>query len=61
MSAISAREYRPFARQCAEWATQTDTDQDRNALLDLARDWTFAALVLDQEAKEHAPRIEPRA
>jgi hypothetical protein len=44
----TSREYRQFAHQCIEWAAEADTNEDRNAFLDLARDWTFAALCLDR-------------
>jgi hypothetical protein len=53
----TSREYRQFAQQCTEWAVETDTDEARDALLDLARDWTVAALVLDRAAAEKASLI----
>jgi hypothetical protein len=50
-------EYRQFARQCTKWATETETDDARNAFLDLACDWTFAALCLDRGDKEDSQRL----
>jgi hypothetical protein len=44
----TSREYRQFAHECTKWADETETDEARNAFLDLACDWTFAALCLDQ-------------
>ena len=38
-----------FARECAKWADETDTNETRKAFLDLARDWSFAALTVEQE------------
>jgi hypothetical protein len=43
----TAKEYRQFAVECLRWATEADTEQDRAALLELARDWTMAAMRLE--------------
>jgi hypothetical protein len=55
----TSREYRQFARKCIRWAAEATTDEARNSFLDLAQDWTFAALVFDrvekQESNLHAP------
>jgi hypothetical protein len=49
-------EYRQFATECLRWATKTETEDMRKAFLDMARDWTLAALrlegVLAPDAKE---------
>jgi hypothetical protein len=50
----TSREYRQFARQCTEWAAETDTNETRNAFLNLAFDWTLAALCVDRAPKEEA-------
>jgi hypothetical protein len=50
----TSREYRQFARQCTEWAAEADTSEARNAFLDLASDWTLAALCVDRAPKEEA-------
>ena len=50
----TSREYRQFARQCTEWAAETDTSEARNAFLDLASDWTLAALCVDRATKKEA-------
>jgi hypothetical protein len=44
----TSREYRQFARE----ADETDTNEAREAFLDLARDWRFAALTVDRIGKE---------
>jgi hypothetical protein len=49
---ITAREYRQFARECAKWAVETDTDEDRKSFLALAKDWTFAAVAADHAAEK---------
>jgi hypothetical protein len=51
---ITSSEYRQFARACIKWAAETQIDESRNALLDLACDWTFAALALDRVEKQGA-------
>jgi hypothetical protein len=51
----SADDYRKFARQCTEWAVNAATDQDRETFLELARDWTFAALSLDRNVQPRVP------
>jgi hypothetical protein len=54
---ITSREYRQFARECAKWAVETDTDEDRKSFLALARDWTFAAMATDRATeKQEVPR-----
>jgi hypothetical protein len=49
-------EYRQFAAECLRWATEAETEDMRKAFLDMARDWTLAALrlegVLTPDAKE---------
>jgi hypothetical protein len=45
---ITSREYRQFASECTKWADETDTSEARKAFLELARDWIFAALLLDR-------------
>ena len=45
----TSHEYRQFTRECAKWADETDTNETRKAFLDLARDWSFAALTVEQE------------
>jgi hypothetical protein len=42
-----ADEYRKFAAECLRWATEVEAEDDRQALLDMARNWTFAALRLE--------------
>ena len=55
----TANEYRQFANECLRWATEVETEDDRKAFLDLARDWTLAALrlegILIPDAKQTRP------
>jgi hypothetical protein len=53
---ITSREYRQFARECAKWAIETDTDEDRKSFIALARDWTFAAMATDRVGKRGKAR-----
>ncbi len=48
----TSSEYREFARACIKWAAETKIDKSRSALLDLACDWTFAALARDRVEKQ---------
>lgn len=45
-----AKEYRAYAKECLEWATEADTDEQRQSFLDMARDWTLAAMKLENAA-----------
>jgi hypothetical protein len=54
MPGISADGYRQFARQCLRWATESKTDEEKRAFLDLARDWTSAASFVDKSANDEA-------
>jgi hypothetical protein len=42
----TSSEYRQFARECTNWASEASTHEIRDSFLDLACDWTFAALVV---------------
>jgi hypothetical protein len=44
--ATTAKEYREFAAECLRWATEVAEDEQK-AFLDLARDWTLAAMRLE--------------
>jgi len=43
----TAKEYREFAKECLKWADEAKADNDRNSFLELARDWTLAAIRLE--------------
>jgi hypothetical protein len=43
----TASEYRAFAKECLQWAAEAETEADRNSFLELARDWTHAAMHLE--------------
>jgi hypothetical protein len=43
----TVREYKQYAQECLRWAAEAKTEEDRKALLDLARDWTLAAMRLE--------------
>ncbi len=40
------KEYREFAAECLRWANEVP-DDEKQAFLDMARDWTLAALRLE--------------
>ena len=43
----TADEFREYAKECLRWADEAETDDQRQSFLDMARDWTLAALHLD--------------
>ena len=43
----TADEYRAYARECLKWADESEADDDRQSFLDMARDWTLAAMRLE--------------
>jgi hypothetical protein len=43
----TADEFREYAKECLQWADEAETDDQRQSFLDMARDWTLAALHLD--------------
>jgi hypothetical protein len=61
----SATEYRQFAAKCLRWATEVETEEDRQAFLDMAHDWTLAAMRLERilipDDASSEPRIERRS
>jgi hypothetical protein len=44
-----AKEYREYARECVRMAEQADSEETRGKLLELARVWTNAALLEEEE------------
>jgi hypothetical protein len=43
----TADEYRQYAKECLQWADEAKTDDERRSFLDMARDWTLAAMRLE--------------
>ena len=43
----TASEFREYARECLAWADEAETDEQRQSFLNMARDWTLAALRLE--------------
>ena len=43
----TANEYRTYARECLQWASETDAEDQRIRFLNMARSWTHAALRID--------------
>lgn len=44
---VTAQEYRKFARECLQWANEAEREEFKDAFIQMARDWTLAALRLD--------------
>lgn len=43
----TADEFREYTNECLRWADEAETDDLRQSFLDMARDWTLAALRLE--------------
>jgi hypothetical protein len=43
----TADEFREYAKECLQWADEAETGDQRQSFLDMARDWTLAALRLE--------------
>ena len=54
---VSLKEYLQFANDCLRWAAQAETEDQRTAMLKMARIWTEAALRLQGIV---LPQIEDR-
>jgi len=46
----TAQEYRKFAEECLRWADEADTEEFKDAFIQMARDWTLAAMRLEAVA-----------
>jgi hypothetical protein len=54
----SSREYRQFACECTKWAGEAATDEIRE-FLDLACDWSFAALAVGRVETREETKTRP--
>jgi hypothetical protein len=41
-------EYKRFAAECLRWATEAELEEDKEVLLEMAQDFTLAAIKLRQ-------------
>ena len=57
----TAKEYREFANECLRWAAEVEAEDDRQAFLDMARDWTLAAMRLEGMLIPDSKEIQPFA
>jgi hypothetical protein len=44
----SAKEYREFMEECLRWARTTRSEKHRDALIELAKTWSEAAVQLER-------------
>ena len=42
-----AQDYWKFADECLRWAAKAETEKERDTFLQMARDWTLAAMRLE--------------
>ncbi len=47
----SAKQYREYAEECLKWAKEAQSDEYREALIQLAQDWLLAAIKAKPPAK----------
>jgi hypothetical protein len=50
-----AQEYRKFAEECLRWADEAETEEFKDAFIQMARDWTLAAMRLEAVAAPPPP------
>jgi hypothetical protein len=48
-------EYRQFARECAKWAIETQTEEHKTSFLALAKDWLYAAMASERASEKRGP------
>jgi len=59
----TAQEYRKFAEECLRWADEAETEEFKDAFIQMDRDWTLAAMRLDapppasREIRRTAPGV----
>jgi hypothetical protein len=60
----TAQEYRKFAEECLRWADEAETEEFKDAFIQMARDWTLAAMRLEapppRESGDQAARRRSR-
>ncbi len=47
----SAKQYREYADECLKWAKEAQSDEYREALIQLAQDWLLAATKAEPPTK----------
>jgi hypothetical protein len=52
-------EFKRYAVECKRWAAEAKTEEDRKALLELAHDWTLAAVRLEGTMSAADNETEP--
>jgi hypothetical protein len=57
----TAEEYRQFAAECFRWADEAETEEMREACLQMARDWTAAALRAEGLSRPEIPHASSSA
>jgi ribosomal protein L17 len=56
-----AEEFRQYAEEAVRWARKSETEQEKQALMDLARTWTQAAVHSERIFGGNAGPPEARA
>jgi hypothetical protein len=49
----TADKYRQYAHECIHWAKEAETDDQRQSFLNMARDWTLAALRITMTPRQY--------
>jgi len=54
-------EYKQYAKECLRWAAEAETEEYREAFLQMARDWTLAAMRLEGVLVPDGALTEPQS
>jgi hypothetical protein len=52
----TAQDYRQFADECLRWADEAETEEFKDAFIQMARDWTLAAMQLEGACASPPPQ-----
>jgi hypothetical protein len=59
----TAKEYRDYADECLAWAKDACSEQERETFLKMAKDWLYAATLIEAETslapKDVRERLSP--
>jgi hypothetical protein len=56
-----AEEFRQYAEEAMRWARKSKTEEEKQALMDIARTWTQAAVHSERFVDVNSSRSEARA
>jgi len=57
----TVQEYKKFAAECLHWTTEAELDEDKENLIQMARDFTLAAIRLEAGLPEKVAHHQQRS